>query len=145
MFKKNFIDLCNKKKIAPTAACKELGLSAATFSCWTDQSVPRRATLQRMAEYFGVPISDLVDGPSIATIAREEKGAPRIDEETFAKFSKDGVTVSICDHPDTEHQTNELWNKIRRLSPENRNKVDGYVSALLDEQDREEIAKTKNA
>lgn len=47
--------------------------------------------------------------------------------------------------PMTEHVEDTLWGKICRLTIENRNKVDGYVSALLDEQYREEIAKTKNA
>ena len=47
--------------------------------------------------------------------------------------------------PVTEHAEDNLWSKICRLSSENRNKVDGYVSALLDEQSREEIAKQKNA
>lgn len=60
MFKKIFIDLCNERKESPTAVCKALGLSAATFSCWTDESIPRRATLQRMADYFDVSIDILL-------------------------------------------------------------------------------------
>lgn len=54
MFKQNFIRLCNEKGVSPTAACAEIGLSNATFSCWTDESVPRKATLMRIADYFGV-------------------------------------------------------------------------------------------
>lgn len=60
MFKKIFIDLCNKKGVAPTAACRAVGLSNATFTCWTDESVPRRATLQRIADYFGVTVDYLL-------------------------------------------------------------------------------------
>ena len=116
MFKKIFIDLCNSKGESPTAVCKALGLSAATFSCWTDDSVPRRATLQRMADYFGVTVDYL--------LGKEKKPS-----------EPEGADGSNGD----------LWAKICRLSPENRNKVDGYVTALLDEQYREEIAKSKNA
>ena len=47
--------------------------------------------------------------------------------------------------PVTEHAEDNLWSKICRLTIENRNKVDGYVTALLDDRYREEIAKTKNA
>lgn len=47
--------------------------------------------------------------------------------------------------PIVEREEDMLWAKICRLSAENRNKVDGYVTALLDEQSREEIAKQKNA
>lgn len=60
MFKQNFINLCNKKGVAPTAACRAVGLSNATFTCWTDESVPRRATLQRIADYFGVSVDYLL-------------------------------------------------------------------------------------
>ena len=67
MFKQNFIRLCNEKGVSPTAACAEIGLSNATFSCWTDESVPRKATLMRIADYFGVSTSYLLgatDEPS---------------------------------------------------------------------------------
>lgn len=67
MFKQNFIRLCNEKGVSPTAACAEIGLSNATFSCWTDESVPRKATLMKIADYFGVSVSYLLgatDDPS---------------------------------------------------------------------------------
>lgn len=54
MFKKNFIDLCNKKGEAPSVVCKKVGIAPATFSCWTEKTVPRQATLYRIADYFGV-------------------------------------------------------------------------------------------
>lgn len=60
MFKKIFIDLCNKKGVAPSAVCMQLGLSNATYSKWTDESIPRRATLQRIADYFGVTVDYLL-------------------------------------------------------------------------------------
>lgn len=54
MFKNNFIKLCNSRLEAPSAVCMKLGLSNAAFSKWSDDSVPRKATLQRIADYFGV-------------------------------------------------------------------------------------------
>jgi transcriptional regulator with XRE-family HTH domain len=73
--------------------------------------------------------------PSIISIADPE---PDFDVEAFLAATHRALSR-------TNDQEDQLWGKICRLSPENRNKVDGYVSALLDEQDREEIAKTKNA
>lgn len=61
-FKENFIRLCNEKGDAPTYVCAKIGLSNATFSCWTDESVPRKATLMRIADYFGVTVDYLVSG-----------------------------------------------------------------------------------
>ena len=64
MFKENFIRLCNQKGVTPTAACAAVGLSNATFSCWTETSVPRRATLIKFADYFGVTVDDLLAEPA---------------------------------------------------------------------------------
>lgn len=60
MFKKVFIDLCNDRNESPSAVCKKIGLSNAAFSCWDDNSVPRRATLQKLANYFGVTVDYLL-------------------------------------------------------------------------------------
>lgn len=92
MFKKNFIDLCNEKRVAPTKACKEIGLSSATFSCWTDESIPRRATLQRMADYFGVSI-DLLLGkearPTAAVISGRESEEKMLLNEILKKVENE--------------------------------------------------------
>lgn len=56
MFKKKFIDLCNKSNQSPTYVCKKIGLSNAAFSQWSDNSMPRQATLQKISDYFGVSV-----------------------------------------------------------------------------------------
>ena len=56
MFKKRFEKLCNERNVAPTAVCMAIGLSNATYSCWTDDSIPRRATLLKLSDYFNVPV-----------------------------------------------------------------------------------------
>ena len=103
MFKKIFIDLCNERKESPTAVCKALGLSAATFSCWTDESIPRRATLQRMADYFDVTVDYL--------LGKEEKPLPL------------GRII--------EREEDELWAKITRLDETDRIKIEAYAEGLL--------------
>lgn len=117
MFKKIFIDLCNERKESPTAVCKALGLSAATFSCWTDESIPRRATLQRMADYFDVSVDYL--------LGKEEKEIPL------------GRIV--------EREEDELWSKISQLDEIDRGKVDGFVSGLLAAEKYQTFAKIKKA
>lgn len=84
MFKQNFIRLCNEKGVSPTAACAEIGLSNATFSCWTDESVPRKATLMRIADYFGTTVAYLtgvVDDPDPIALVDPSKKAPPIIEK----------------------------------------------------------------
>ena len=84
MFKEIFIRLCNEKGVAPTVVCKSVGLSDAAFSKWTDESVPRRATLMRIADYFGTTVAYLtgvVDDPDpIALIDPSKKSPPIIEK-----------------------------------------------------------------
>lgn len=84
MFKQRFIRLCNDKGVSPSAACAAIGLSNATFSCWTETSVPRRATLQRIADYFGTTVAYLtgvVDDPDPIALVDPGKKAPPIIEK----------------------------------------------------------------
>lgn len=121
MFKKIFIDLCNERKEAPSTVCVKLGLSNAAFSKWTDESIPRRATLQRMADYFGVSI-DLLLGkepkPTITAIARE---------------SKEGFPSPVPDETDIVINVplSALTKKISRLDDIDREKVEAYTDGLL--------------
>lgn len=62
MFKDNFKNLCRKKGISPTKACNAVGISSAAYAQWTNDSVPRNATLKKIAEYFDVPIETLLKG-----------------------------------------------------------------------------------
>lgn len=80
MFKKNFIKICNDRGVAPTAVLNQIGLSAATFSCWTDESVPRKATLMKLADYFGCDVEDLLaDEPP----AREPANAIFLEQQNI--------------------------------------------------------------
>ena len=60
MFKKIFIKLCNERNESPSFVCKQIGIAPATFSCWTDETIPRKATLYRLADYFGVSVDYLL-------------------------------------------------------------------------------------
>lgn len=54
MFKKIFIKLCAERGESPSSVCKKIGISSAAFSQWTDETIPRKVTQQRAADYFGV-------------------------------------------------------------------------------------------
>lgn len=59
MFKKIFTKLCNERGEAPSAVCEHVGLSNSAYSKWDESSVPRTATLYRIAEYFNVSVAYL--------------------------------------------------------------------------------------
>ena len=91
----------------------------------------KMATYQKIISACGLP--------SILSISEP---APDMDIDSFLNLFQSNApfTISKTDAPE-----DPLWSKIMRLSAENRHKIDGYVTALLDEQEREEIAKSKNA
>ena len=87
MFKDIFIDLCNKNNVSPTSVCVAIGLSNAAFSAWTDETVPRKSTLLKIANYFGVTPDYL--------LGKDEKPA-EIGElaEDVIVYHRDGKTVT---------------------------------------------------
>ncbi len=69
MFYTNFVKLCNRKGIAPTAAAVEMGFQRSVATRWSKGAEPRRTTLEKVADYFGVTVSDLIGDDS----AQKEK------------------------------------------------------------------------
>jgi transcriptional regulator with XRE-family HTH domain len=79
MFKEKFIRLCNERGEPPTVVCQKIGVTSSAFSKWTDQSVPRKATLMRIADYFGVSVSYLLgvtDDPDPVALIDPSKNEP---------------------------------------------------------------------
>lgn len=72
MFKRNFINICAERGVAPTAVLKQIGLSNATFTCWTEESIPRQTTLKKIADYFGITPEDLLRDPAEKVAAPAE-------------------------------------------------------------------------
>lgn len=60
MFKKNFEKICFEKGMKPSSVCMAVGLSNAAYSLWKEDSVPRKATLQKLADHLGVSVDDLL-------------------------------------------------------------------------------------
>ncbi len=72
MFKKNFIKLCADRGESPSSVCKKIGISSAAFSQWTDDTIPRKVTQQRAADYFGVTVDSLLaEAPESPTITNQ--------------------------------------------------------------------------
>lgn len=83
MFKEKFIRLCNERGEPPTVVCQKIGITSSAFSKWTDESVPRKATLMRIADYFGVSVSYLLgvedDPDPIALVDPSKKEPPMLE------------------------------------------------------------------
>lgn len=86
MFKENFIRLCNKIGKSPTAVCKDLDLSNSVYTQWTETSVPRKATLMKIADYFNVSVETLIKDDNEKELPESEK------LENCVVFHRDGKT-----------------------------------------------------
>lgn len=82
MFYTKFVKLCNERNISPSAAAEEIGLSRAATSKWAIGQTPRKATLLKITEYFGVPEEYFSEE------AQETEKSPAPDKETedFARY-----------------------------------------------------------
>ena len=86
MFKEIFIKLCVERNVNPTVVCTQIGISKSNFSEWTDKTVPRKTTLQKIADYFGVSVDYL--------LGKTEKPANEGElTENVVIFHRDGKTV----------------------------------------------------
>lgn len=72
MFWKNFVSLCNEKRLSPNAVCAELGYSTAIATKWKNGSIPRSSTLQKIADYFGVTVESLTEETVVRTESTTE-------------------------------------------------------------------------
>lgn len=59
MFYFRYVDLYNKINKSPSAVAEELGFKRSSVTRWANNSVPRQATLQKIADYFGVTVEYL--------------------------------------------------------------------------------------
>lgn len=62
MFYDKYAGLCAEKGLSPSKAAMEIGLNKASVTNWKKNGyTPRADVLQRIAEYFGVSVSYLID------------------------------------------------------------------------------------
>lgn len=68
MFWENYVKLCTKAGKSPNAIASELEISSAAVTKWKKGAIPHDTTLQKIADYFEVPI-DQLKSETIATTA----------------------------------------------------------------------------
>ena len=79
MFYNNYLALCDRNNIAPTTLATKLGLARSAVTRWADGTIPRSITAQRIANYFGVAVDDLLN----SDLTNATKKAPSITDEAL--------------------------------------------------------------
>lgn len=54
MFWNNLYSLCRRRGTTPSSVVREVGISAGSVTKWKNGSIPSKASLERLAKYFGV-------------------------------------------------------------------------------------------
>lgn len=60
MFYAKFVQLCNEKGVSQSAAARGIGLDKSAVTRWSKGAVPRGTTLYKLADFFGVSVSELL-------------------------------------------------------------------------------------
>lgn len=119
MFSDNYIRLCKEKGVGVTVASQEIGYSANSGKKWSEGSVPRKTTLLKIAEYFGVTVEDLMEGqPTMSygdTTLVETKKAATNDGDGLS--DKELLLLSIFNSLPEDRQ----WAILRQAQAEAQN------------------------
>lgn len=107
-FYNKYVRLCKQKGIAPSKAGEEIGVSRSAVSRWAQGTKPTPATMVKIADYFGVPVSYFDD---------TGLEMPDFDLQLFAE---DGLTA----------QEKALIAAFRPLDEVNRAKALAYIADL---------------
>ena len=104
MFYDRFRQICFERDIAPSKVSVDIGLSRSAVTFWKNGSAPRPEILQRIADYFDVPVDYFFqDRPDI---------------------KKEPVT------PEVTSPMLDLAIRFSRLSEEDQKKVLDYIGLL---------------
>lgn len=97
MFYRNFVDLCNKKGMSPSAVAEEMGYQRSVVTRWGNGTKPRQATLQKIADYFGVSVDHLVGNQENENPATETgSGIPKDDIDLLKQFHEADETTKAA-------------------------------------------------
>ena len=88
MFSDNYIRLCKEKGVGVTVASQEIGYSANSGKKWSEGTVPRKTTLLKIAEYFGVTVDELMEGQPTMSYG----DTPLVETKKAATSDGDGLS-----------------------------------------------------
>lgn len=107
MFYSNYVKLCSKLNKSPSAVGEELGFTRASVTGWGNGATPRKSSLIKIADYFGVTVAELMSG-----VGEQEK-APATEGEGY----DDKIT--------------RLYTQLPKLSDRQREIILGIVDEML--------------
>ena len=112
MFWDNFYQLCRDRDKYPNQVAADLGFSTAVATHWKQGMIPRGKTLQKIADYFGVTVNDLLSDaapePAPSKLHREEGEKIAVLASVGAGIPLEAIATFDQDDPDS-------WEEISKL------------------------------
>ncbi len=105
MFYDNYVRLCNSVNKSPSAVAMEIGIAKPTVSRWKTGSKPNHATALKVADYFGVPVSELTGEKEKAPT---QEGEREIDDRQMKAAFLGGLANGLSDE-----EIDEYWDDAR--------------------------------
>lgn len=68
MFYERFLELCKMHNVTPTFVVESVGLSKSNATYWKGGSIPSKKNLQKLADYFEVPVEYLLGTHETITV-----------------------------------------------------------------------------
>lgn len=112
MFWNNFVALCDQHETKPNPAAAAMGFSSAVVTKWKNGTVPRGKTLQKIADYFGVTVNDLLTDPGEAPAPSKLHREPG---EKIAVLSTVGAGIPLEAINTFDQDDPDSWEEISKL------------------------------
>lgn len=131
MFWDNYLRLCNKINKAPNVVAAEIGIkSSGTVTGWRKGSLPRQNILIKIADYFGVSVSDLLSGHSVVAeepddVTLKEAKKDLRDQQNTPASTDDAIKFALFGGRDvTDEMMDEVKNFAKFVMERERNRGD---------------------
>lgn len=124
MFYNYFVELCNRAKISPSKAAQQIGLSKSSVSGWKNGSVPRDSQIMRIADFFGIPASD------IYSVVNSQRAAI-FNRTEFEKYTMNRAENRAEKASALNEKVEAVMKVYDMLTPENKERFSDSLSEIL--------------
>lgn len=108
MFWDNYKKLCDNVQKSPSAVAKELGFSNAASTHWKKGKSPNMKTVQAIADYFQVPLSEVIG---------EDPGqVEQVEEATHKEPEEDPIIEDVLTYARAMMQTDSGKKKLKDIT-----------------------------
>lgn len=134
VFYDNFIRLCAQRSVTPSAVMRAIGLNKSSATYWKKGSAPSSDTLQKLADYFGVTVDDLLsEKRSLGVVVGGKIIAPEGIKTKYGVYAGGGieaggpVEIGLV----VQGELARAVNSMEQMTEEGRSKVADYAEDIL--------------